>query len=449
MTIRKRFFVSLALLLCMLCSAMASGTAETSNLTFDEVVQQAAVEALSAYGKPNIPCVVVVMDMEGRIIAMADNQPDDIEQAAAIGGAPLQAIYPMLGLTALSIGELMPDEVINDDSPFDLFDLENPPRCWIAPERQYAHQQQTLPDALGNSCDYFFYTLAARIDEETWLGAAQDMGLDSPASLGLPDELGGLLACQETLYNPDLPMDEQTSLVATEVQAALVAHLRLQSDADGTVASDKAFAATAEALMQMAVSHSETEWVEAIRAIAREQLGFSEETVFRQAFMEPIYNQLGLIKWNGSKCIQAKAGRSFSQITPIAMARYWTMLGNGGRLYQATQLTDTEPKLTRDFSGTLGQYLSTVLTGMNGLNDRTGSSHPVFKDWALRDEVSVLISTPDAASDARPLTWVTALAPQEQPEISVVVFMDGDADPAAASEILIQLVDAYRLSRGR
>ena len=422
-----------------------------SELTLDAELQKIAADALAKYSNPQAIGVVVVMDMEGRVLAMTDNQQDGVPQALIASGAPGRAIFPVTALAALSTGQFLLEETITDESPFDLYEATNPPGCWIAPEQQWRHQQQSLSAAFANACDYCFYVLASRISAEDWVKTGSALGLDSLSGLGLSIEQTGVLPCQATVYHPERSPKEQDLPIGEVVYAALIAHLRQQAEANGVTASDDAFAPCAEALLKMAVEKNQPEWIPAIREIVGEQLAFPESALMSRDLIELTYNYLCQIKWTGDKMTRAAVGGSVTQITPIAMARYWTTLGNGGRLYKASLLKKDAPELIADYSGEIGDYLPVIREGLSGLVDATGTSHRAYRDWDQRYNISVVASSlavEQSAADATG-TWLTALFPQEQPEITVVVFLEQGGQTNAAGEIFIRTVDQYLAGQAR
>ena len=127
-------------------------------LTLDSELQKAAEDSLvkAFHSQPDMIGAVVVMDMEGQILALADNQKREsvtIPLALTVHATPGRTLLPLTALTALSTGALDVNEKISDMGQFDLYDKGKGPRCWIDPSRFDLHQNQNVVDALSNGCD--------------------------------------------------------------------------------------------------------------------------------------------------------------------------------------------------------------------------------------------------------------------------------------------------------
>ena len=132
---------------------------------------------------------VVVVDMEGRVLALASYPPYD-PNAFIVGGeaaanvlldsrnplvnyaigsrdTPGSVFKIVTGTAGLISGQLTMTEIINDEGPFTKYDSSNPPRCWVNQKLLSKHSNQTVREALTRSCNYFFYTVGSRLYENT------------------------------------------------------------------------------------------------------------------------------------------------------------------------------------------------------------------------------------------------------------------------------------------
>ena len=121
---------------------------------------------------------VVVIDMEGRVLALASYPPYD-PNAFIIGGeaaanilldprnplvnyaigsrdTPGSIFKPVTATAGLMYGQLTMTEMISDGGKFTLYDKSNPPQCWVNQKQLYRHADQTVKEALTRSCNYFF-----------------------------------------------------------------------------------------------------------------------------------------------------------------------------------------------------------------------------------------------------------------------------------------------------
>lgn len=456
--------------ICAGLTALVEGQLASGNnvsMTIDAGLQKAAQNALTEVLGTKMPGTVVVMDGQGRVLALADNQGEKgVPLALATRATPGRTLTPVTTLAALRMGVLSPDEIINDEGYFLEYttDMSTAPKCWIAEKQRFLHQYQTVVQAFGNSCDYFFYTLGSRIGPEGLVRMEKDLGLDSLSGLGIPGEVTGILACQNTLFDPDLPLDEQYTGYPAQVRTALIQHLGQMMKKDGQSASEEMLALCADALMRMAVENNQADWVVLIREVTRRQLDISEDTLMTQAFIGTIYEQLNLIKWSGNQTLEAAMGRSFTRVTPIAMARYWAAMVSGGhvmnsRLVESVTGANGEkicetgsPEQRKDLTGELGEYIGYVKKGLAGVVDVTGKAAKAFRNQSHREvyyDMSSILSTKESKKpDISQGTWMAGMFPLEKPQISVVVFITGSGENEAAATIFRKVAEQYLAQLG-
>jgi len=184
-------------------------------LTIDSALQKAAEDSLgkALAAQPDGMGAVVVMDMEGRILALADCQKEKSGIIAPLAltfrATPGRTLLPLTALAALSAGEVTVNEMISDEGAFTAYGDGNPSRCWIEPSSVYMHGNQTVVEAMSNCCDYYFYTMVARTGIEKWARTARNLGLGSSSGIGYPGELPGVVASPETIPEPNQWSDSQ------------------------------------------------------------------------------------------------------------------------------------------------------------------------------------------------------------------------------------------------
>ena len=355
-------------LAAMVDESLAAGN--SLRLTIDSALQKAAEDSLAKTLNPqlNVTGAVVVTDMEGRILALADYQKREPGITAPLAltfrAAPGRTLLPLTALAALSAGEIGVNETISDEGSFTAYGDANPPRCWIDPSGVYKHANQTVVEGLSNCCDFYAYTAVARTGIERWARMARNMGLDSLSGIGYPGELPGVVTSPETVPDPS--------------------------------------------------------------------------------------------RWNESQSLEAAVGRACTQVTPIAMARYWTALANGGCLYDAFLMEETitpgmesqpilsNPKLAADLSGALGPYLPFIKEGLHGMLDVSGAAAKAFYLWPYRDQTACMISVGKSEElGAQQAAWATGFAPYEKPEVTVVVCISGADHSLWAATIFRDVIGAY------
>ena len=423
---------------------------------------------------------MMVIDMQGRVLAMANYPTYDLNALVAAGAESQQilgddrnvlmnyniqargtpgSIFKMVSsLGALLEGELLPDETISDAGYFTLYttDLSTAPKCWISASQRYKHQYQTIVQGLSNSCNYFFYTLGARLGETRLYQYASEFGLTSKTGVDLPGEERSVVGCQTSLYDPDKAMDEasQDTAVPIIVFNSIKKHLRNQGAIRNITYDDERLNRCIKRLMDMAVNTNQTDWVVSMRPILMEELNMTREMVYLQSIIGDTYNYLNDIKWGGGQTIQVAIGQSITVVTPAAVSRYAAALGNNGNVYnlmivdsitspEGDILSQRTPSIMNTFEGA-DEYLPLILEGMKGVVDESGTAAKYFKNWSYREDVCAKTGTAEVTTiDLENNAWFIMLAPYEKPEIAVVVFIPSGYSGGEASLAAREFVSWY------
>ena len=423
---------------------------------------------------------MMVLDMEGRVLAMANYPTFDLNALVAAGPESAEiltddrnvlmnyniharatpgSIFKMVSsLGAMLEGELLPNETISDAGYFTLYttDLSTAPKCWISASQRYKHQYQTIVQGLSNSCNYFFYTLGARLGETRLYQYASEFGLTSKTGIDLPGEERSVVGCQTSLYDPDKAMDEasQDTAVPIIVFNSIKKHLRNQGAIRNITYDDERLNRCIKRLMDMAVNTNQSDWVVSMRPILMEELNMTREMVYLQSVIGDTYNYLNDVKCGGGQTIQVAIGQSITVVTPAAVSRYAAALGNGGTVYNlmiVDSITSPEgdiisqrtPSAMNKFEGA-EEYLPLILEGMKGVVDESGTAAKYFKTWAYREDVCAKTGTAEVTTiDLENNAWFIMLAPYEKPEIAVVVFIPSGYSGGEASLAAREFVGWY------
>ncbi len=435
---------------------------------------------------------MMVVDMEGRVLAMANYPTFDLNALVAAGpesrtilsdtrnvlmnyniharGTPGSIFKMVSSLGALLEGELYTNETISDEGRFMLVTNveEQAPKCWISEGQRYKHQHQTIIEGLSHSCNYFFYTLGYRLGETRLYQYASEFGLTSKTGLDLPGEERSVVGCQTSLYDPDKAMDEasQDTAVPIIVFNSLKSHLRNQGASRNITYDDERLNRCIKRLMDMAVNTNQSDWLQYMRPILMEELNMTRDMVYTQSIIGDTYNYLNDIKWGHSQTVQLAIGTAITVVTPAAVSRYVAALGNGGRVYNlmlVDSITSPEgdivsqraPSVFNEFEGA-EQYLPYILEGMKGVVDESGTAAKYFKKWDYADEVCAKTGTAEVTTiDLENTAWFVMLAPYEselvdgvptivtEPEIAVVVFIPSGYSGGEASMAAREFVGWY------
>ncbi|MDD3334304.1 MAG: penicillin-binding transpeptidase domain-containing protein [Eubacteriales bacterium] len=427
---------------------------------------------------------MMVVDMEGRVLAMANYPTYDLNALVAAGaeseeiltdnrnvlmnyniharGTPGSIFKMVSALGALIDGKLYTNETISDGGRFMLYtsDESTAPKCWISESLRYTHQNQTIVQGLSHSCNYFFYTLGSRLGETRLYQYAANFGLTSRTGVDLPGEDRSVVGNQASLYDPDKAMDEasQDTAVPIIVYNSIKKHLRNQGASRNITYDDERLNRCVKRLMDMAVNTAQNDWLQYMRPILMEELNMSREMVYLQAVIGDTFNYLNDIKWGGSQTIQVAIGQSITVVTPAAVSRYVAALGNGGKVYnlmlvdsvtspEGDIVSQRSPSLLHDFgedSENTDEYLSYILQGMAGVVDDSGTAAKYFRNWDYRNDVCAKTGTAEVTTiDLENNAWFVMLAPKEKPEIAVVVFIPSGYSGGVAGTAAKEFVGWY------
>lgn len=445
----------------------------TVRLTVDSALQAvvekelAAAIALAQRGQPEAKAgAAVVMDMQGRVLAMASFPSQEINHAIATRDTTGLLMEVPTALAALAEGALTTTELISDGGLYDMYSYENPARCWIPQNRLHNHANMAVVEGLSHSCFYFFYTLASRLgaDGEQLHAFCRRAGLTGLTGVELPGEAGSIVGSQASLYDPERPLDAQDTDIPMQVHDELVQLLAGMA----TPAPEK-HAACADALMRMAHDSDQgaewEHWKQEMARILIDALDMPEETAGAEGTQMPLIAQLNRIKWGGTHTIQTSIGQFITQTTPLGMARFLAAVANGGFVYD-TRIVDAilspegdvivsfdEPSLKQNISEEIGNYIPYISQGLYGLIDYTGQSvkYIIGEDgWRYLDQVSGMVSAGVGGLPEKGIApaWFAGFAPYDVPEIALVIYIQHGETGAYTATAAKNILTYYLESQG-
>ena len=182
---------------------------DTVALTIDIKLQEITENALATYA-PQInngeggAAAAVVDVTDGSVLALASWPSFDLEtmeyDAALESLSPLYnralqgtympgSTYKMVTAVAgLETGMITPSTLIEDTGVYQYYDT--PFRCWLYRQSRQTHGYENVTDAIRDSCNVFFYTLAAQMGIDTLTEYAQAFGLGLPTGIELTESTG-------------------------------------------------------------------------------------------------------------------------------------------------------------------------------------------------------------------------------------------------------------------
>ena len=426
---------------------------------------------------------VVVVDMKGRVLALASYPPYD-PNAFIVGGDaaadilldsrnPLVnyaigsrdtpgSIFKMVTATAgLMNGQLSLTETISDEGRFTKYDSTNPPRCWVNQKRLDLHKDQTVQLGLSHSCNYLFYTVGSRLYENTdnqLYKTAALYGLTTKTGIDLPGELQGYVGSQTTLYdkNKAISAAEQATWRPSIVFNNIKKHLISVGEDYGMTFEEAKLNKCVKRLMDMAVDYNQGDWLPEIRTILMEELDMPRELVYLQIVAGDTYIMLNEIKWGGSEAIMCAVGQSITAVTPVAVARYVAAIANGGEVYDLRlidSIISPEGEVISQSSPILAseldcpeEYLQAIREGMKGVVDPEGggTATKYFSDFSYKDEIGAKTGTAEKTDiDLENNAWMVAFAPYDDPEIAMVVYIPNGYSGAHCSPTIRDVLEYY------
>jgi len=191
--------------------------------------------------------------------------------------------------------------------------------------------------------------------------------------------------------------------------------------------------------------------------ITGEQAGTVASTAYAESIGET---------WYPSNVYSAAIGQSYNNYSPLQMARYISMVANGGNYVEPTvikEIKDIEGNIiqkeeienyTNEFLGIQTEYnpevevsqetLNTIKAGMRLVTSSGGTAYGVFKDF----DYSVAGKT--GSAEARTLekgdvanSWFVGFTPYENAEVAIAVYIEDGASNSSAAKAAKKILQAY------
>ena len=168
--------------------------------------------------------------------------------------------------------------------------------------------------------------------------------------------------------------------------------------------------------------------------------------------------------WNPGNTLNAAIGQGDNEFSPLQMAKYISMLVNGGKkidvsivktIRNADGSEVSKDEINNFVNKKLGleeetntediqinqEYLNAVLQGMKSVtSDTTGTAYVRFKDF----DVSVGGKTGSAeAPNDQVHAWFVGFAPFENPEIAIVVMVENGRHGNYTAEVVRDIMEEY------
>lgn len=186
------------------------------------------------------------------------------------------------------------------------------------------------------------------------------------------------------------------------------------------------------------------------------------------AMATPEYAQTVGVTWTKGQTINASIGQGLDSFSPLQIAKYLSMLANGGKDINVSIVksivnsdgTETSSEEINHFvNQKLGiqentvedltinqQNLSAILQGMQSVtSDTTGTAYVRFKDFGI--SVGGKTGSAEAGTDENGNdivnAWFVGFAPFEDPEIAIVVMVENGGHGNYTAEVVRDIMTEY------
>ena len=386
--------------------------------------------------------------------------------------APGSIFKMVTGVAGVAEGAITLDEQISCQYEYIIVNPDgsqitaNAPHCHISRSQIAQHANQTLSDAITNSCNYYFCEVAYRLGIDKLNAWAGKFGLTAKTNIELTGETAGIVGSQSVLFDNTL-MTEDGILDITNQKTSLpgLIYRKLQETLADYVSlrrmevDDEAVKTCALRLMELQDGSLDNKGPE-IRKIISEELGIPEGiTQERDDWINTITSLLNEIQWKATQTIRTGFGQGVSLVTPISVARYISAIANGGTVYDAhvvDRILDSDDNLVQKVEPSIYNQIDlpqevwdAVKEGMRGVvspEDHGTAADKFSTEFQEKylDRLAGKTGTAQVSTgtqiDIENTSWFVTFAPRDNPEIAVVICVpygySGSSSASAVEDIM-------------
>ncbi|MBQ3761812.1 MAG: hypothetical protein II875_07370 [Clostridia bacterium] len=397
------------------------------------------------------------VDPGGWSVIATDTRNPMFNRAISAKDTPGSIFKLVTSLGGLSEGAITLTERISDGGEYtnEGTDTSYHPRCWISESKRYQHANQTIVDAIKNSCNYFFYEVSYRLGSTNLTKWAAALGLTTKTNIELPSESTSFVGNQSMLYDPDRSIEDQYTY-KPQIAAAMIKRLLQQVAADrGIEYEDDYLDEIATAFLNIVTTYdSKAEWLPAIREILLYDLKLPSNYIASHYMVNTINTYLNDLKWTPTETIMVGIGQSITQVTPIAVARYVCAIANNGTVFDA-QIIDKvidangnivlekEPKIVNQIV-TSQAYFDAIHEGMREVTSVENDGTAAQQFASAKYKIAAKTGTSQRTDlDLENNAWLVCYAPVDDPQIVVVVYIQNGYAGAYSSQAAITTIEYY------
>lgn len=169
------------------------------------------------------------------------------------------------------------------------------------------------------------------------------------------------------------------------------------------------------------------------------------------------------LDWYLGDTLSAAIGQSYNSFSPIQMAKYVSMLANGGKNIDVTliksivradgsevakeeinQYTSEKLGLKNETTEDLhvnGNNLKAILKGMKGVTSEGGTAYSAFSNFDI--EVGGKTGSAQTGIEKDAHAWFVGFAPYDDPEIAVVVLVEHGGTGGYTAVVAKEIMEEY------
>lgn len=402
------------------------------------------------------------VDPGGWSVIASDVRNPMFNRAISAKDTPGSIFKLVTSLGGLSEGAITLTERISDGGEFyrEGTDTSYHPRCWIGERKRYQHANQTIVEAIKNSCNYFFYEVGYRLGSANLTKWAAALGLTTKTNIELPSESTSFVGNQSLLYDPDRSVEDQYTY-KPQIAAAMIKKLLQQVAADRGTEYDQDFLdEIATKLLNIVITYdTKSDWLPAIREVLLYDVKLPANYISSHYMVNTINTYLNDLKWTPSETIMVGIGQSITQVTPIAVARYVSAIANYGTVYDAQiidKVIDSEGNVVLDKQPVIANqivtskaYFDAIHKGMEEVTATENDGTAAEQFASARYKIAAKTGTSQRTDlDLENNAWLVTYAPVDDPKIVVVVYIQNGYAGAYSSQAAITTIEYYLDSLG-
>lgn len=348
------------------------------------------------------------------------------------------SIFKMItSLAALEKG-WNPKRTIRDMGYVEIGDIK--PSCWFYRAPYYStHGQENLADAIKDSCNYYFFSLALGENQRTGEKLGVRIGIEDIIQMaekfGLNDKTGVEMNIPVEAHGGVPAPEKKEGINRSLLNRYLNANIKKYARNLQTFHQERAI----QEILSWFSMEQELSRSEIIRRLTKLGLEPTKPLEGRREGLADLikYTYMKNSRWNIADTLNVTIGQGQNAYTPLQISNYISTLANGGKRYKVTlvdSIRSSEGNLIRrqDHSFEKLEFkdanaLDDVKEGMEKLVTE-GAIKNVFQSFPLKVAAKTGSAEKDGINPATgkeyvAFAWFVAYAPADKPEIAVTTLI--------------------------